>query len=101
MSLTVYSGSARCLTKIVHSHRILLLPPPEMHQFCMFFATTMKLRIAVESPHFPKNSAECHENKKSRRETVMENLQMVMEKSWKCHGKIYCQVCGNSEQIAT
>ena len=26
----------------------------------------------------------------------MENQEMVMEKLWKTHGKIFCQVCGNS-----
>ena len=61
---------------------------PKMHQICMFFVTTKKLSIIVESLHFPPNA-------KLRREMVMENWQMVMEKSW----KICCQVCGNRTPI--
>ena len=28
-------------------------------------------------------------------EMIMENREMVMEKSWKNHRKTFCQVCGN------
>ena len=27
----------------------------------------------------------------------MENQEMVREKSWNNHGKIFCQVCGNPD----
>ena len=45
----------------------------------MFFVTAKKLSINPESLHFPQNV----EDEISGRETVMENQEMVMEKSWK------------------
>ena len=42
----------------------------------MFFATTKKLSSDVENMHFPHNAAKA----KWRREMVMENKEMVMEK---------------------
>ena len=53
--------------------------PPNYTKFVPFFATTKKLSIDLESPHFPTFSA------KSRREMVMENQEMVR----KSHGKIF------------
>ena len=51
----------------------------------MFFATTKKLCINIESLHFLTFSAKCRKciaNAKSRREMVMENQETVMEKSF-------------------
>ena len=50
--------------------------PPNSTKF-MFFATTKKLGIDVERPNFSTNA-----NAESIREMVMENQEMVMEKSW-------------------
>ena len=30
----------------------------------------------------------------------MDNLETVMEKSWKSHGKIFCQVCRNPDYLS-
>ena len=58
-----------------------LLSLMEFYQFCMFFATTKKLSIDVESLHFSAFSAkENTTNAKLIREMVMENYEMVMEK---------------------
>ena len=54
--------------------------PKELYQICMFLVATKKLINNLESPHFPKFSAKCRE---SGRKIVMENQEMVMEKSWK------------------
>ena len=50
--------------KLAKSHGILLISVMEFYQFCpqivqnlCFFATTKKLSINVESPHFPTVSA--------------------------------------------
>ena len=48
----------------------------------MFFVTAKKLSSNLESLHFPMFSANVA-NAKSGREMVMENQEMVMEKSWK------------------
>ena len=61
---------------------------PELYQIYMsFFATTKKLSINVESPHFPMFSAKCRECKIEKRDSYgklrNDNIQMVMEKSWK------------------
>ena len=52
------------------SHGIL----PILYQICISIVTTKKLRSDLESPHCP--------NVNSRRETVMENQEMVMETLW-------------------
>ena len=55
-----------------------------------FFGLNKKVSIHVESLHFPMFSAKC-ENQK-------EGWSLKNEKwSWKSHGKIFCQVCGNPE----
>ena len=55
--------------------------PKVMKLVC--FLPALKLSIDVESLHF-----QCFP-------MVMKNYEMIMEKSWKSHGKIFCQVCGN------
>ena len=54
---------------------------PKFYQFCFVLVTAKKLSRNLEIPHFrrfPQNVA----NAKSGREMVMENQEMVMEKSW-------------------
>ena len=55
---------------------------PKMYQLCMFFATTKKVSIDVESPHFFTFSTKCHT---LRRETVVDKIEKW---SWKSHGKL-------------
>ena len=55
---------------------------PGFYQICIFFVAIKKLCSNLESLHmlfFPQNVA----NAKLRREMVIENQEMVMEKSWK------------------
>ena len=64
---------------------------PKLYKICIFFATTKKLNICVESLHFFMFSAKCRECKNQE-----ERWSLKIEKwSWKSHGKIFCQVCGN------
>ena len=84
--------------ELAKSHRILLfshgnLPilPLNCTKFVLFFlATTKKLSSNVESLHFliPQNAA----NAKSRREIWSWKIKKW---SWKSHGTIFGQVCGN------
>ena len=57
------------------SHGILLICP-ELYQIWTFFATTKKLSINVESPHFPTFSAkkkrDCHGKSRNCQGKVME-----------------------------
>ena len=41
---------------------------PELYKICMLFATTEKLSIRVESPHFPMFSTKCRECKIEKRD---------------------------------
>ena len=41
---------------------------PELYQICTFFATTKKLSIHVESPHFPMFSTKCCKYKIKKRD---------------------------------
>ena len=55
---------------------------PGFYQICIFFVAIKKLSSNLESLHllcFPQNVT----NAKLEREMVMENQEMVMEKSWK------------------
>ena len=56
---------------------------PKLCQICLDLVTTKKLSSDLECPHFlmffPQNDA----NAKSGIKMVMENQEMVMEKSWK------------------
>ena len=60
---------------------------PKVMEFCdqswnfTNFVTIKKLSSDLEILHFPAFAAKVA-NAKSRRETVMENQEMVMEKSW-------------------
>ena len=51
-----------------------------------FFATTEKLSLCEESPHFPMFSAKCHEcniEKRNGHGKLRNGHGEVMEKSWK------------------
>ena len=63
----------------------------KLYQICIYLATTKKLSSDLESPHFPEVFRKTSRNAKSGRNMVVENQEMVMEKSWK---NIF-QVCGN------
>ena len=41
---------------------------PELHQMCTFIATTKKLSINLESPHFPTFTAKCYKCKIEKRD---------------------------------
>ena len=66
---------------------------PELYQIRMFFATTKKLNIALNVrlfrcfPMFTAKHSKC------------KIYKLIKEWSWKSHGKIFCQVCGNPDQL--
>ena len=64
---------------------------PELYQICIFFVTNKKLSSDLESPYFPRFSAkrcECNIGKR-------DGHRKIKKWSWKSHGKIFVQVCGN------
>ena len=68
-----------------------------MYQICMFFATTKKLSIIVESWHFRTFSAKhlkCKIVKKHGEGNFSNGHEKVMEKSWIFS---FCRVCGKPE----
>ena len=63
----------------VISHGILPILPPNLTKFVFVLVTAKKLSRNLESPHSPQNVV----NAKSGRQMVIDNQEMVMEKSWK------------------
>ena len=61
---------------------------PNYATFVLFFITTKKLNSDLESPHFSNFSATCHKFQIGERDDH--------RKSRNGHGKVFCQVCGNS-----
>ena len=56
---------------------------PKLYEICLFFATTVKLNIHIESLHFLMFSAKCGKNNFEKRDThgkLRNGLGKVMEK---------------------
>ena len=79
--------------KLAKSHGILLLVKefyqfcPILYKICMFFATTKKLSINVESLHFPTFCAkhrECKIDKRDDHEKLRNSHRKVTEKYHAC-----------------
>ena len=58
---------------------------PEFDQFVPFFLNLEKFSISLQSLHLPTFSTQCRGGKICA-EMVMENQEMVIEKSWKIQG---------------
>ena len=59
---------------------------PKLDQICIYFVTTKKLSSNLESHVFVANA-------KSGREMVMENQEMVMDKSWENISSSMWELC--------
>ena len=60
----------------------------QLYQICVFCADIKKLSVGLESPHFLTVSTKLLSVQNFSTETVMENEEMVMEKSWKSVGTL-------------